>query len=106
MATQGTIKRRTLDAIVPGLAMCLIAYFGYHAVQGDLGLLAYLKLGHQIEALEAEAAVIAQERAVLEHRVALMSPKGVDPDLLDERVRHDLGFVHQDDLVIFTPTAQ
>lgn len=100
------IKRRTLDAVIPGLAMCLIAYFGYHAVQGDLGLLAYLKLSHQIEALEAEAAIVGEERAVLAHRVALMSPNGVDPDLLDERVRHDLGFVHPDDLVVFTTTTQ
>lgn len=86
--------------------MCLIAYFGYHAVQGDLGLLAYLKLSHQIDALEAEAAVVSAERQALEHRVALMSPEGVDPDLLDERARYDLGFAHPDDLVIFAPAAQ
>ena len=86
--------------------MCLIAYFGYHAVQGDLGLLAYLKLTRQVEVLQAEADVIGEQRAAMEHRVALMSPNGVDPDLLDERVRYDLGYVHPDDLVIFTPTAQ
>ena len=105
MRARGDIRRRTLDAVIPGVAMCLIVYFGYHAVQGDLGLLAYLKLSQQIETLEAEAAIVAAERAALEHRVSLMSPNGVDPDLLDERARYDLGFAHRDDLVIFTPAA-
>ena len=83
--------------------MCLIGYFSYHAVQGDLGLLSYLKMDRQIETLEARAASVAQERATLEHRVSLMSPSGVDPDLLDERARYDLGFAHPQDVVIFTP---
>jgi hypothetical protein len=35
-----------------------------------------------------------------------MSPEGVDPDLLDERVRYDLGFAHPEDLVIFPPAVE
>jgi cell division protein FtsB len=96
----GAIRRMTLDAILPGIGMCLIAYFSYHAVQGELGLLSYLRLERQIGALEAEAAAVAAERAALEHRVTLMSPDGVDPDLLDELSRYELGFAHPDDIVI------
>ncbi|MEN3950606.1 septum formation initiator family protein [Iodidimonas sp. SYSU 1G8] len=93
----------TLDAILPGVVMCLIAYFCYHAVQGELGLLSYLRLERQIGTLEAEAAAVAGERAALEHRVKLMSPDGVDPDLLDELSRYELGFAHADDIVILNP---
>jgi cell division protein FtsB len=93
----------TLDAILPGVVMCLIAYFCYHAVQGELGLLSYLRLERQIGTLEAEAASVAAERAALEHRVKLMSPDGVDPDLLDELSRYELGFAHADDIVILNP---
>ena len=106
MRARGTIRQRTIDAIIPGIVMTLIVYFGYHALQGDLGLLAYLKMSRQIEVLEAEAAVVASDRAALEHRVSLMSPSGVDPDLLDERVRFDLGYAHPDDIVIFSATAE
>ena len=102
MWTRAETRRRTFDIILPGVFLCLIAYFGYHAVQGDLGLLSYLKLNRQIETLEVEAASVAQERATLEHRVRLMSPEGIDPDLLDERARNDLGFAHPEDVVIFT----
>jgi cell division protein FtsB len=94
-----------MDIVVPGIVMCLIGYFSYHVVQGDLGLLSYLKMDRQIETLEAKAASIGQERATLEHRVSLMSPSGVDPDLLDERARYELGFAHPQDLVIFTQPA-
>ena len=105
MRARGTIRQRTIDAIITGIVMCLIVYFGYHAVQGDLGLLAYIKVNQQIESLEAEAAIVSAEREALERRVVLMSPDGVDPDLLDERVRYDLGYAHPDDLVIFTPSS-
>ena len=105
MWSRAETRRTTKDVVIPGVFMCLIAYFAYHAVQGDLGLLSYLKLTQQIEVLEVKAAAVAEERAALEHRVRLMSPEGVDPDLLDERARYDLGVVHPDEIVIFLPPA-
>ena len=106
MWTHAETRRKTMDVVVPGVILCLIGYFSYHAVQGDLGLLSYLKLNRQIETLEVKAASVADERQALEHRVSLMSPEGVDPDLLDERVRYDLGFVHPEDVVIFNAPAE
>ena len=41
------------------------------------------------------------EERKLAHRVALMRSDGLDPDLLDERVRDVLNLAHPDDLVIF-----
>ncbi len=99
------IRRRLNDAVFPGIVVMLTAYFGYHATQGDLGLISYLHLTKQIEELEIKAADTAAARAELEHRVALISPVGgVDPDLLDEKARYVLGFAHPDDIVIFMAT--
>jgi cell division protein FtsB len=89
-----------LDAILPGIMFCLIGYFCYHAVQGELGLLSYLRLDRQIETLKADAAEVHAERIALEHRVQLLSPDGVDPDLLDQLARYELGYAHPDDIVI------
>lgn len=97
---KGAIRQMTLDAILPGVVMCLIAYFCYHAVQGELGLLSYVRLERQKPSLEAEAASVAAHRATLEHRVRLMAPDKVDPDLLDELARYELGFAHPDEIVI------
>lgn len=100
------IKRRLNDAFLPGVFLLLIVYFGYHAIQGELGLISWLKTEKEITALEIEAAQLAQQRNNLERRVALMSPRGgVDPDLLDEQARFVLGFAHPDEIVIYTDPA-
>ena len=106
MWTRAETRRKTIEILIPGVILCLIGYFSYHAVQGDLGLLSYLKLNRQIETLEVQAATISAEQQALEHRVSLMSPVGVDPDLLDERVRYDLGFAHPEELVIFPAAVE
>ena len=99
-----TIRRRITEAILPGICLLLIAYFGHHAVQGELGLISYLQLNQKIITLEQDATLVAEQRAELEHRVALLSPNnGVDPDLLDEQARFMLGYSHRDELVIFLP---
>ena len=96
----------TLDAILSGVVMCLIAYFCYHAVQGELGLLSYVRLERQKSSLEGEAAAVSAQRAALEHRVRLMAPDKVDPDLLDELARYELGFAHPDEIVILNDTLK
>ena len=45
-------------------------------------------------------AAVAAHRSTLEHRVRLMAPDKVDPDLLDELARYELGFAHPDEIVI------
>lgn len=103
---KGAIRQMTLDAILPGVVMCLIAYFCYHAVQGELGLLSYVRLERQKSSLEAEAVAVSAQRAALEHRVRLMAPDKVDPDLLDELSRYELGFAHPDEIVILNETLK
>ena len=36
----------------------------------------------------------------LAHRARLLDPKGVDPDLSDEMVRSELGYVRPDEVII------
>ncbi len=103
---KGAIRQMTLDAILPGVFVCLIAYFCYHAVQGELGLLSYVRLERQKASLEAEAAAVTAQREALEHRVRLLSPEKVDPDLLDELARYELGFAHPDEIVILNSTLE
>jgi cell division protein FtsB len=94
------LRRRARHAIFPLLSACAIFYFGYHAVHGEYGLGAYLKLHKQIAALQVEHTDLVAQRTELEHRVSLLRPDSLDPDMLDERARALLGFAHPDDLVI------
>ncbi|MGE0713986.1 MAG: septum formation initiator family protein [Alphaproteobacteria bacterium] len=87
-------------AIAPAIGVGLIAYFGYHLAHGDRGLVAWRELSQRIEQTETVARRVAQERAELERRVALLRPDSLDRDMLDERARSILNLAHPDDVVI------
>jgi cell division protein FtsB len=83
--------RQFFGALVwPAIAGAAIAYFGYHLVLGPRGLLALedarAKLGIRQEQLAQASA--ARER--LQHRISLLEPGSVDPDLVEELARGQL----------------
>jgi len=96
-----TRVRSALSAI--GLyigAALIIGYFWVNAHSGDHGLRAKRDLVEQAGDLTRELARLRNERAAWEHRVALLRPNAVDPDLLEERARAQLDYVHPRDLVL------
>jgi cell division protein FtsB len=106
MTLLGHIRTRAKLIIGPVMAATVFAYFAYHAVQGDRGLLAWIKLGQQVDEARLEHARISGQRAALESKVRLMQPGSLDADLLEERTRVMLGYVHPDDVLIGGRTAE
>jgi len=100
MAIGHILRRRARFVLVPVLGALLVAYFGYHAIEGDRGLLAYLKLTQELKKAEISRDLIAADRQIIERRVALLRPDGVDPDMLDERARLMLNLGRRDELTI------
>jgi|SRR5581483_11361158 len=100
MAIGHILRRRARHVLVPVLGALLVAYFGYHAVEGDRGLFAYLKLMQELRKAEISRDLIHADRMVIERRVALLRPDGVDPDMLDERARLMLDLGRRDELTI------
>jgi cell division protein FtsB len=78
----------------------LIAYFWVHAHSGNHGLEAQQDLLQQEAELSSELTRVKAERASWEHRVVLLRPGSIDPDLLDERARAQLDYVHPRDLIL------
>jgi cell division protein FtsB len=99
------IRQKARQVLGPLMGAGLIAYFGYHAVQGDRGLLAWWNLRYEIEKADYELAAVTKEKKVLEHRVSLLRPESLDRDMLEERARAMLGVVHKNDLIIPVPDA-
>ena len=97
------VKKRTRAAIAPFLLILMVAYFGISFVQGDRGLLAWIRLNDEIAVAQADLGELQAQRAVLEHRTRLLRPDGLDLDMLDERARALLGFAHRDEIVLYTP---
>lgn len=100
------IRSRARHIVGPVLGICAVAYFAYHAVQGDRGLLAWINLKQRVTTARADLDQITGQRKVLEHRVSLLYPESLDPDLLDERARLMLNYGHATDIIIFPKTAK
>ncbi len=90
--------------LAPLMAVALIAYFSYHLVNGDRGLLAYRDLRQAIAQAEVIKESTARERAVLERRVSLLRPDSLDLDMVEERARIILDLAQPGDIVLFHNT--
>lgn len=99
------MRRRARQIVGPLIGAALVTYFGYHAVQGDRGLIAWWNLRYEIEKADFELAAVTVERKRLEHRVALLRPESLDRDMLEERARLMVGNVHPGDLIVPMPAA-
>jgi cell division protein FtsB len=99
------VTRKRLRSILTALglyvvAALLIGYFGVNAFSGNHGLNAKQDIEQQIGALSTELAKLQVERKQWERRVALLKSRGLDPDMLDERARALLDYVHPNDLTL------
>jgi len=99
------IKRRLRQVIFPLFGASIACYFVYHAIQGDRGVIAWLRVNQELQDAKATYATIEGQRATLEQRVALLSNSSLDLDMLEERARVMLNFTHPDDIVLLRDGA-
>jgi cell division protein FtsB len=97
------VSRKARQVLGPLMGAAMMVYFGYHAVQGDRGLIAWWNLRYELEKTEADLERVTVQKQALENRVALLRPQSLDRDMLEERARLMLGAVHTDDLIIPDP---
>ena len=99
------VSRTRFKAVMTGLALYVIAglligYFWINAFTGKYGLNAQQELDAEMGGLTTELARLKSERLVWERQVALLRSDRLDPDILDERARVQLNYVHPRDLVM------
>lgn len=95
------IRSRAKHIVGPVLGICAAAYFAYHVVQGDRGLIAWWNLKQRVANAQEALDEITTQRKTLQHRVSLLHPDSLDPDMLEERARVMLNYGHADDIIIF-----
>ncbi|MBD1545755.1 septum formation initiator family protein [Labrenzia aggregata] len=88
---------------MPVMALSVLAYFGFHALNGELGLVGRARIEHQIGDLEKQLDVLVAQRKALVAKVSLLRPESLNPDMVDERARLNLNLVHVNELVILRP---
>ena len=100
MALVKEIRIRARQVVPLVLAVCTLAYLAYHALHGDRGFLAWLILKQDLAEAELLRDDLQRQRMALAHRVGLLRPDSLDPDMLEERARMLLNYGHRDDRVI------
>jgi cell division protein FtsB len=95
------LSRRLRPLLGPLIGLGAVAYFAYHTVEGDRGVLAYIRMKNEILEAELQLAKVTTERQALEHRVLLLRPDHLDRDMLEERARVMLNMGREDEVVIF-----
>lgn len=97
------MRRRARFLVGPVLGLAVTGYFLYHLIEGDRGLVAWVRLNHDMRIAQANLAQVDADRAALARRVADMQPNHVDRDLLDEEIRRTLNYVAPNEIVITQP---
>ena len=88
------------------LLAALIFYFGFQALTGDRGLLAWQDRNVILASRTAELGRLRAERAELEARARLLRDGSISKDLLEERARSLLGLSDPRDYVIRTKSVR
>lgn len=99
MDLQTTFETYVRPAMAPVVGMFALAFFGWHALSGDTGLLALGGYKAEQARLSVRAEALAERRAALEHKVALLGDRA-EPDYAEELVRRRLGLVRDDEIVV------
>ncbi|HEU0117711.1 MAG TPA: septum formation initiator family protein [Alphaproteobacteria bacterium] len=100
------VTRRTRQIFTSVICACIVCYFLYRTIEGDHGWLAMLRLQNETEASQANLSQLQQEHKELAHRVQLMRPSSLDPDLLDEKSREMLDYSKPNEIIVLTPPDQ
>ena len=100
MAQLAKLRMLFASALGPALALLLLMLLMAYAVLGPNGLLAWGQYTRQLEKRRVELAAAQAERARLAHRVSLLDPRHVDPDMADEMIRKELNVAHPDEVIV------
>jgi cell division protein FtsB len=88
------------DIAVTCACLTLLGFFASHAWHGQRGFDYRNRLSAQSEVLAADLAKIQKQRGSLEHRVSLLRPESIDPDMLDEMARTTLDVARSNELIV------
>lgn len=76
------------------------AYLGYSAISGQFGIASRDEILAEIEVLEDRSSALQAEIDAYRHRVSLMDPRHIDPDLVVERARALLNMANAEDVLV------
>ena len=88
------------------LGLLLLGYFVFHTIYGSKGMVTERALQTKLEATQDNLKAVEGDRRAMERRVQGLKPESLDPDLLDEEARRQLGLSKPDEKIILTPQEE
>ena len=90
MRIRRSVTRFFATLVIPALCAAVVTYFGYYTVWGARGLMAYDDTTAQLSVQQEQLASLKDARARLAHRIHLLEPGSVDPDMVEEVARDQM----------------
>jgi len=84
----------------PTIWATIILYITFHMIQGERGLIAFIQIHGEVLAAEKTQQILLSKKKRLQNQVTLLSPKSLDIDMLEERVRIMLGYSRPNETII------
>lgn len=100
MWTRHHKNRKTGRLILPAVCAAFLAYFGYHAYNGEYGINSKYQLDARRVELTARLAQLHDERMHIENRTNLLRDGSLEKDMLDEQARRALSMSKPDEVTI------
>ncbi len=95
------LRRRGRHIFGPILGALAVAYFMFHAWNGERGFTTWLQLRQQVQVAQSAVVQTTARRRAWQARTDGLQAGNLDPDLLDERARLVAGLAREDEMVIF-----
>lgn len=80
--------------------LCFQGYLGYSAISGQFGIENREQIIADIEVLQDRSSALQARIDAYRHRVSLMNPRHLDPDIVTERARALLNMANADDVLV------
>jgi cell division protein FtsB len=80
-------------------ALLVCAYFVYHGIHGDRGLLAWTDKARELADTKARLASLEDETRGYTAKIDALQPDRSDPDLLEEHLRQ-LGYISKGEVIL------
>ncbi|MBT4880169.1 MAG: septum formation initiator family protein [Alphaproteobacteria bacterium] len=94
------LKRRSRHIVAPLFAFIVCAYFVYHFIQGDRGILAWHVLRQKLFESHQSLDETERKRKALDQKVSLLKRDQMSLDMLKERAYIMLNYGRPDEVVI------
>ncbi|HEY4123870.1 MAG TPA: septum formation initiator family protein [Rhizomicrobium sp.] len=76
--------------MIPAICAAATLYFAYYAIWGTRGVLELSRVDGKLAVQKERLAEAKDRRTRLQHRISLLEPGSVDPDMVEELARGQL----------------